>query len=324
MSFNEVQFPPNISYGSRGGPGYNTNIVVTDGGSEERVGRWQSAKRQYDIRYAIKSPDLMAVVKDFYLAAQGALMGFRFKDWLDYDSTSTGHAYQGAVSSITNTDQQIGTGDGTTTQFQLIKRYTNGVQNVVRNITKPVAGTTIIALNGVNQTSGWTVDTTTGIVSFTSAPGSGVAVTAGFQFDVPVRFGVDADKVLMASHDDFGYGQLDPIPLVEIPDGTAVNDDAWCGGAVEICLTANYQLSAGYARGYVFEPQSSGLVVFLPDSTPSTFPTGGPFFYLMNAGPNSLTVKTYSGGSFITLAAGTGVDVILTVDGSNNKVWYAL
>jgi len=326
MSFAEIQFPTDVSYGSRGGPGFNTNIVVTDGGSEERVARWQSAKRQYDVRYGIKSPDQMSKVKDFFLARTGALIGFRYKDWQDYDSTAKGHSYisDGSSVSVTNTDQQLGSGDGSTTRFQLIKRYNDGLQTVIRNITKPVAGTVVVALNGVNQTTGWTVDTTTGLITFTSAPALGVTVTAGFQFDTPVRFGADADKSLMASQDDFGYGSLEPIPLQEIPDGLAVNDDADCGGAVMVCLTANYQLSAGYARGYVFEPQADGIIVFLPDPSAATFPTGGPFFYLMNLGSHALTIKTFSGGSFITLAAGTGVDVVLTVDGSSNKVWLAL
>lgn len=322
MSFSEVRFPTDISYNSRGGPGYNTNVVVMDGGNEERVSRWESAKREYDVRYGIKSPDQMQTLHAFFMQMKGALIGFRYKDWLDYDSCSTGHHYQGAAASITNADQTLGTGDGTITQFQLVKRYNSVNGNVVRNITKPVIGTILIALDGVNQTSGFTVDTTTGLVTFSTAPALSVVITAGFEFDVPVRFGVDNDKSFKAAIVDYGYGNLDPITLVEISDGLAVNDEAYCGGAVEICLSANWQLSAGYARGYAFEPQSSGLIVFLPDTT--ALVTGGPFFYLMNLGSASIAVKTFGGTAFITLTAGQGVVVVLTVDGGGAKVWYAI
>jgi uncharacterized protein (TIGR02217 family) len=83
----------------------------------------------------------------------------------------------------------------------------------VRTITKPVADTVRIALGGVGQLSGWSVDTTTGLITFAAAPGSGVAVTAGFEFDVPVRFDTDALDVTL---DLERLGSITSIPLVEI------------------------------------------------------------------------------------------------------------
>lgn len=323
ISFVEIRFPTNISYGSKGGPGFSTSIIVTDGGAEERVARWAGAKHQYDGRFEIRSPEDLAAVKSFYLAVGGALQGFRYKDWNDFNSTVYGHRVPAdAADNTTAIDVQIGSADGTKTNFQLIKRYSSGAGSYIRNITKPVDGSVKVALNSVVQSSGWSVDVTTGIVAFVSAPGSGVAVQAGFEFDVPVRFGAEADKVLMSSQDDYGYGSLDPIPLVELNSGLAVDADAYCGGAVEICLAANWQLSASYARGYSFEPQSSGLVVFLPDT--AGLPTGGPLFWILNSGPDSIVVKTFSGGAFVTLTSGQGCDVLLTVDGSGNRVWYAV
>ena len=94
-----------------------------------------------------------------------------------------------------------------------MKRYTSGAQTWTRTITKPVAGTLLVALNGVNQASGWTVDALTGIVTFTVAPGNGVAVSAGFEFDVPVRFDSETMDVTL----DFErLGSIDSIPLVEL------------------------------------------------------------------------------------------------------------
>ena len=111
------------------------------------------------------------------------------------------------------TDQPIGTGDGTKTAFQLVKRYASGAQSWTRAITKPVAGSATIALGGAPQASGWSVDETTGVVTFASAPTAGVAVTAGFTFDVPVRFDTDTLDVTL---DVERLGSITSIPLLEI------------------------------------------------------------------------------------------------------------
>ena len=111
------------------------------------------------------------------------------------------------------TDQAIGTGDGTTSAFQLVKRYASGAQTWTRAIAKPVTGTVRIAVAGVEQLSGWSVDATTGVVTFGVAPGAGVAVTAGFTFDVPVRFDTDALDVTL---DLERLGSITSIPLLEI------------------------------------------------------------------------------------------------------------
>jgi uncharacterized protein (TIGR02217 family) len=83
----------------------------------------------------------------------------------------------------------------------------------VRTIAKPIAGSVTVALNGTSQASGWSVDTTTGVITFTTAPGLGVAITAGFEFDVPVRFDTDALDVTL---DLERLGSISSIPLLEI------------------------------------------------------------------------------------------------------------
>jgi uncharacterized protein (TIGR02217 family) len=142
----------------------------------------------------------------FFEARNGRLYGFRFKDWSDFKSSLPSMARGFA-------DQPIGTGTGSNRFFQLAKTYTSGAQSWTRAIVKPVAGTVRVALGGVEQLSGWTVDTTTGIVSFTTAPGSGVAVAAGFDFDVPVRFDSDSMDVNL---DIERLGSITSIPLMEI------------------------------------------------------------------------------------------------------------
>jgi uncharacterized protein (TIGR02217 family) len=206
MAFHEVRFPDNISRGARGGPERRTQIVELASGDEERNASWANSRRRYDVAYGIRRADDLAAVVAFFEARNGRLHGFRYKDWADYKSALPSQA-------ITATDQQIGTGTGSLQIFQLEKRYTSGAQTWVRTITKPVAGTVRVALGMVEQMSGWTLDTTTGLVTFTTAPTGGVIVRAGFEFDVPVRFDSDTLDVTL----DFErLGSITAIPLLEI------------------------------------------------------------------------------------------------------------
>jgi uncharacterized protein (TIGR02217 family) len=206
MAFHEVRFPDNISRGARGGPERRTQIVALSSGDEERNASWANSRRRYDVAYGIRRADDLAAVVAFFEARNGRLHGFRFKDWSDYRSGLPSAA-------IAATDQPIGTGTGSQTAFQLVKRYASGAQSWTRTIAKPVAGTVVVALGGVPQGSGWSVDLATGIVTFLTAPGSGVAITAGFEFDVPVRFDSDTLDVTL---DVERLGSITSIPLVEI------------------------------------------------------------------------------------------------------------
>ncbi|PWJ17579.1 DUF2460 domain-containing protein [Jannaschia seohaensis] len=206
MAFHEVRFPDNISRGARGGPERRTQIVELASGDEERNASWANSRRRYDVAYGIRRADDLAAVVAFFEARNGRLHGFRFKDWADHKSCLPSQT-------PAPTDQLIGTGDGATTAFQLVKRYASGTQTWTRTITKPVAGTVRIALDGAEQLGGWTVDTTTGLVNFDSAPAAGVVISAGFAFDVPVRFDTDALDVTL---DLERLGSITSIPLLEI------------------------------------------------------------------------------------------------------------
>jgi len=206
MAFHEVRFPDNISRGARGGPERRTQIVEMASGDEERNGSWADSRRRYDASYGIRKADDLAAVTAFFEARRGRLYGFRWKDWADHKS--------GMPSAGTGvTDQPIGSGNGAATAFQLVKLYTSGAQSWTRTITKPVAGTIALALNGAPQISGWTVNTATGVVTFAVAPAPGIAITAGFEFDVPVRFDTDTLDVTL----DFErLGSITSIPLIEV------------------------------------------------------------------------------------------------------------
>lgn len=196
MAFIEVQFPTDISYGSSGGPEYATDVVASSSGYEQRNVNWDQARTRYNVAHGVKTKAQLDALIAFFRARKGRAHGFRFKDWTDYQATET-----------------LGTGDGTRTQFQLIKSYVSGVVTETRTIKKPVAGTVQVYKNAVLQSSGVSVGTTTGVVTFTVAPTVGQVITASFQFDVPVRF--DTDK-LSASLDAYGIHSWLDIPLVEV------------------------------------------------------------------------------------------------------------
>lgn len=196
-SFHEVQFPSDISYGSSGGPEFSTDIVITHSGYEQRNINWSAARAVYNVAHGIKTGAQLEALIAFFRSRQGRGYGFRFKDWSDYSTTG----------------QQIGVGDGSTVSFQLIKDYTSGSETVSRNVNKPVDNSVVIYVDSVEQESGVSVDTTTGIVTFDVAPSAAEVVTSDFEFDVPVRF--DTDR-LSASLDAYGINSWNDIPLVEV------------------------------------------------------------------------------------------------------------
>jgi uncharacterized protein (TIGR02217 family) len=197
MAFIETRFPTDIAYGSTGGPEYSTDIVITQSGHEQRNSNWSQARARYNVAHGVKTQAQLDALIAFFRARKGRADGFRFKDWTDYQAVG----------------QSIGTGNGTATIFQLKKNYTSGGITQSRTITKPVTGTVAIYLNGVLQVSGYTVNTTNGQVTFSSPPANTVAVTADFEFDVPVRF--DTDR-LSSTLDTYGSHSWHDIPLVEV------------------------------------------------------------------------------------------------------------
>jgi uncharacterized protein (TIGR02217 family) len=209
MAFHAVRFPAGISLGASGGPERRTEIVVLGSGAEERNSRWADSKRSYNAGYGIQSVDDLHAVIAFFEERRGRLHGFRWKDWSDYKSCAPG-----AVAS--HLDQAIGVGDGVAAAFQLTKTYGSAFAPWNRAITQPVAGTVLVAVNGAAQPAeNFTVDTITGVVTFLSEhiPGIGATVTAGFEFDVPVRFDSDRLEINLAQ---FEAGSIPHIPIVEI------------------------------------------------------------------------------------------------------------
>ena len=207
MQFHEVRFPASLSFGSAGGPVRRTNIVTLANGFEERNTPWAHSRRRYDAGLGMRSLDDIGTLIAFFEARGGQMYGFRWKDWTDYRSSR-------ATEEVSFADQRIGTGDGVTRDFALTKTYESGASAYVRPIRKPVAGSLRLGVAGEEvASSGFSVDVATGLVTFVTAPGPGTSVTAGFEFDVPVRFDSDRIETSVAS---FQAGEAPSVPVVEV------------------------------------------------------------------------------------------------------------
>lgn len=208
MQFHEVRFPANLSFGAVGGPERRTDVVTLVNGHEERNTPWAHSRRHYDAGMGMRSLDDVEALIGFFEARQGQMYAFRWKDWSDYKS-----CLPSGVPSFQ--DQVIALGDGETTRFQLVKNYRSGAQSYARPITKPVQGSVRVGVETDEFREGvqYTVDVTTGVVSFLSPPNEGDEITAGFEFDVPVRFDTDRIRSSVAS---FQAGEVPDVPVIEV------------------------------------------------------------------------------------------------------------
>jgi uncharacterized protein (TIGR02217 family) len=208
MGFHNVRFPASQSLGSLGGPERRTEIVTLANGFEERNTPWEHSRRSYNAGLGMRSLDDIGDLIAFFEARQGQLYGFRWKDWADYKTSASSQA-------VSFEDQDIAYGDGETTSYQLNKTYFSGLASYTRPITKPVLGTVKVGVHGVEMQESieWSVDTTTGFITFDTPPEEGLVITAGFEFDVPVRF--DTSRI-STSVSSFQAGEVPDVPVVEV------------------------------------------------------------------------------------------------------------
>jgi uncharacterized protein (TIGR02217 family) len=207
QAFDDVSFPLALGLGAQVTPGFSTAIVTTASGHEQRNMDWASARLRFDAGPGVRSDADLQTLIAFFRARRGAAKAFRFRDPFD-------HSSKGMVDAPTAMDQSLGIGDGVQTRFALLKRYGIGADAELRLITRPVPGSVLVAVNGVSAPTGWTLDG--GTVSFTTAPANGAIVTAGFRFDVPVRFAQDSLAIDSAT---FAAGEAASVPLIEVREG---------------------------------------------------------------------------------------------------------
>ena len=209
MAFHDVRFPTGLSRGARGGPERRTEIVVLGSGYEERNSRWADSKRRYNAGYGIKSLDDLHAVIGFFEERRGALHSFRWKDWSDHKSCAPSETPSAL-------DQAIGTGDGSEAAFQLAKTYGEAYAPWTRDVLLPVDGSVLVAVDGtIEDAENYLVSLITGVVTFLPGhiPPADAPVTAGFAFDVPVRFDTDQLEIDLS---DFEAGAIPAIPIVEV------------------------------------------------------------------------------------------------------------
>jgi len=178
MSFHEVRLPDDVERGASGGPEFNTGIVTLSSGFEQRN---------------------FQAVTEFFYARRGRLFGFRFKDWSDYELST----------------EAIATGDASTTKFQIYKTYSDAAGSYARAIQKIVAGTVLVYLDAVLQTetTDYSLDYDTGVITFVSAPGGSVSIAVSCEFDVPVRFESDQMETSLVH---FNAGSVPNVPISEV------------------------------------------------------------------------------------------------------------
>lgn len=216
MAFAEVRLPTDLAYGASGGPMFNTAIFTMTSGYEKRNRNWSAARHKYDLGYGQKTETQIQAIQNFFYARSGKAFGFRLKDWNDYKLPR----------------QVIGTTDGSTTQFQVIKTYTSGSASYDRDIYKIVAdvdadeytfscwiaGSPVTVVEGSSPAaSEVAIDRNTGLLTLDSAfyAVSGDDVEVQCEFDVPVRFDTDHLDITVDSFNNYSWNA---IPVIEIRD----------------------------------------------------------------------------------------------------------
>jgi uncharacterized protein (TIGR02217 family) len=197
MAFDNVRLNVHVESGAKGGPGFKTTVIAQASGKEQRNAEWLFERGAWDLSYGIMSKTDYREITDFFRSRRGMHRGFRFKDWTDYEAV----------------DEVIGTGDGATLSFKLVKDY--GYYK--KRITRPITGTVSVKINGTPKATGWTVNTATGVITFTNnethRPAVGEIITASFSFDLPVRFDIDRLDTRVIWE---GAGSIPNIPIVEL------------------------------------------------------------------------------------------------------------
>jgi uncharacterized protein (TIGR02217 family) len=325
MSFHDVQHPTTFSDGSLFGLGFDTKANELRSGHGRFVQFWPNGRRRYNVGRGIATianpsdaARALNTLYAFYLARDGRANTFRFKDWLDYATTSTGRTLDGIA--VTSTDQTLV--QITSTTYQFVKRYTSGPTTKVRTLTHLVSGTVTVSISDVTQSSGFSVDLISGIVTFSSAPGG--TVKGGCEFDVHARYGAGADRAFQLGLSGTNIGDLGEIDIEEELGTAAYNHDVDFGGAYDHgnMGAADVQLNAAGARLNIVQPGVTSLAVILPDAL--DLPDGGPWFVIANKGTQAVAIESSTGTTVVgSLAVNSVVELWLGVQ-SGTKTWYPL
>ena len=204
QAFDDLLYPLALGRDAGVSPEFSTSVTVTASGHERRSSLWSDARLRFDVGPGIRGEAELGTLIAFFRARRGAARGFRIADPYDHSSS-------GMTGTPTMLDQRIGTGDGLTASFRLVKNYGPAGDPQMRPITRPRPGTVKVSVDGV-EAAGWTLGPG-GVITLASAPPEGAIVRAGFLFDVPVRFAEDRLDITGAA---FAAGEAPSVPLIEI------------------------------------------------------------------------------------------------------------
>lgn len=334
MGLDNVRMDPVVSRDFSGGPAFATDIIVMDGGAEERVQNLQHGSWAWFLTKEAGRARVFDAYK-FYLSRRGALHAFRFFDWLHYTTNPTD-----GKSAPAATDQFLGYGDGATTEFpvrvQLLATGDHEGRTSVRAEILPIHGETdnrlnavlgrasgtpfvaLVAIDGTPQASGWSLNPLTRRIKFTTAPALGETVTWGGYFDNPARFGESTDQRFEA-HAHGSDSTSAVIEVVSVPYEDQVPDLMDFGGYYhDDDFSADLMWSHSLGRVVELDPQAAGLKVFLPD--PFGLGTGSGHAEFVNSGANAFDVVDHLGGAVGTVSTGTRRRLLLQPSGTS-KVW---
>jgi len=145
-AFIEERLDLRKDFGEVGGPTHATDVVILNSGHEHRSPRWDVARGRWELGEAFIDETTRDELLAFFRSVRGRSVGFRFRDWQDYQ----------AVNEVLVTD-------GSPT-VDLIKTYALATEQQVRRINKPVGGTVTMQRDGAAYTFA-SIDTTTGVVT---------------------------------------------------------------------------------------------------------------------------------------------------------------
>ena len=195
ISFHEISFLPEIAYGATGGPEFSTDVITSSSGFEQRNINWLQERNRYNLAPAIKTKEQLEYLLGFFRLNKGRAIGFRFKDWADYQ--------------IKN--QEIAVADGKLSEFQLIKSYHYSSYKAIRKIVKPIINT--IKVYADNHLVFPMINSRNGLIKFQDPPAAGISIRVEGEFDVAVRFDIDH---LVTSIENYGVYSHHDIPLIEL------------------------------------------------------------------------------------------------------------
>lgn len=302
MSFLETpRFPEKISYGATGGPVYKTDVVIVNSGFEQRNAVWSQARASYNVAHAARDRDMMAEIIAFFRSVKGRAIGFRFKDWLDYQAT--------------NVQGLLGTGVGTgLPTYQLRKRYEAGSSFELRDIRKPVAGTVRVYLDGSLVTQGtsagqWQINNTTGIVTFAPLVTKNVDFTVFRLIDNITQ----ASNGVVTTSSSHGFNTGDNIFISDVNGMTQVNNQYY---TITVLTTTTFELNVDTSGFTAYT--SSGLAGKRPvtatnpvqiNSTAHGFSNGDVIYITSNItqiNNKPFTISNVSANQFEIAIDGTG------------------